>query len=463
MIDRELVEKVLKSLMRKGVEFAELYVENRKVTSVLCEDNKIERVHGGNEMGAGIRVVSEGNTAYAFTNDLSPESLLNAGSVAAHVVRNAGEEKDVALNFKVLRPEFKLTVIRQPSMVGFDVKIQEVLAANEAARGLGPDIKQVTVGVADIERKVLIANSDGDWVEDETARVRFAVNVVAARDGVIQTGYEALGAVKGWELLEEQSGAELARKAAARALLMLDAKPCPAGRMTVVMSSEAGGTMVHEACGHGLEADLVQKGLSVYRGKLGQRVASECVSVIDDATLPGNYGSFSFDDEGVKGARKVLIDRGILVGYMYDRLTARKENRQSTGNGRRESYQHKPIPRMTNTFIAPGRDDPESIIRNTARGLFVRKMGGGQVNTTNGDFVFEVQEGYIIENGEIKHPVRGATLIGNGPEVLNNIDMVGSDLGFAIGQCGKDGQGVPVSDAQPTIRIRELTVGGTAL
>ncbi|HOV43818.1 MAG TPA: TldD/PmbA family protein, partial [Syntrophothermus lipocalidus] len=256
---------------------------------------------------------------------------------------------------------------------------------------------------------------------------------------------------------------EVARKAAKRALLMLEARPCPAGRMPVVMSSEAGGTMVHEACGHGLEADLVQKGLSVYRGKLGQKVASECVSVIDDATLPGNYGSFCFDDEGVKAVRKVLIDRGVLVEYMYDRLTARKENRQSTGNGRRESYQYKPIPRMTNTFIAPGRDDPESIVKSTSRGLLVRKMGGGQVNTTNGDFVFEVQEGYIIENGEIKYPVRGATLIGNGPEALNNIDMVGSDLEFAIGQCGKDGQGVPVSDAQPTIRIRELTVGGTAL
>lgn len=463
MIDRELVQKVLRAVMSRGVEFAELYVENRAVTSVFCEDNKIERVHSGSEKGAGIRVISQGNTAYAFTNDLSEQSLISAASVAAHVVKNASEKTDVSLDFKVLKPDFRLAIVRRPSAVGFDFKMEQVLAANEAARELGSNVKQVTVGLADIERKVLIVNSEGDWVEDETARVRFVVNVVAARNGLIQTGYEALGAVKGWELLEEKSATEVARKAAKRALLMLEARPCPAGRMPVVMSSEAGGTMVHEACGHGLEADLVQKGLSVYRGKLGQKVASECVSVIDDATLPGNYGSFCFDDEGVKAVRKVLIDRGVLVEYMYDRLTARKENRQSTGNGRRESYQYKPIPRMTNTFIAPGRDDPESIVKSTSRGLLVRKMGGGQVNTTNGDFVFEVQEGYIIENGEIKYPVRGATLIGNGPEALNNIDMVGSDLEFAIGQCGKDGQGVPVSDAQPTIRIRELTVGGTAL
>jgi len=233
--------------------------------------------------------------------------------------------------------------------------------------------------------------------------------------------------------------------------------------MTVVMSSEAGGTMVHEACGHGLEADLVQKGLSVYRGKLGQKVAADGVSVIDDATLEVKYGSFSFDDEGNYGEKTVLIDNGRLVRYMYDRLTARKDGTQSTGNGRRESYQHKPIPRMSNTFIAPGQDDPHDIIESTKYGLLVKKMGGGQVNTTNGDFVFEVQEGYIIEDGKIKYPVRGATLTGNGPHVLQNVDRIGNDLGFAIGVCGKDGQGVAVADAQPTIRIKELVVGGTVL
>ena len=218
--------------------------------------------------------------------------------------------------------------------------------------------------------------------------------------------------------------------------------------------------MIHEAVGHGLEADLAQSGLSVYSGKLGQQIAAPIITVLDDATLPGRRGSFRFDDEGTPAQRTVLVEKGILRTYLYDQLTAMKDGRASTGNGRRESYRHRPIPRMTNTMIAPGASRPESILRETHRGLYVRKMGGGQVNTVNGDFVFEVSEGYLIENGSIGEPVRGATLIGNGPNVLLSIDRVGSDLGFSIGTCGKDGQGSPVSDAQPTIRIPDITGGG---
>lgn len=218
--------------------------------------------------------------------------------------------------------------------------------------------------------------------------------------------------------------------------------------------------MVHEACGHGLEADLVQKGLSVYQNKLGQKVAADGVSVIDDGTLPSRNGSYHFDDEGCPAQRTVLIENGILKAYMNDRMTAMRQGTSPTGNGRRESYQYRPVPRMSNTYIAPGQDDPEDIIRDTQRGLLVKRMGGGQVNTTNGDFVFDVQEGYLIENGKISSPVRGATLTGNGPQVLMDIDRVGNDLGFGLGMCGKDGQSVPVGDAQPTIRIKSLTVGG---
>jgi TldD protein len=287
-----------------------------------------------------------------------------------------------------------------------------------------------------------------------------AINAVAVEKDIIQTGYESAGGNVGYELFQKINPVELGEKAAKRALLMLSARPAPAGRMTVVMAGEAGGTMIHEACGHGLEADLVQKQLSVYANKKGQKVASELITVIDDATLPGKYGSFSFDDEGNYSQQTVLIEKGVLKDYLYDYLTAKKENRASTGNGRRESYQHRPLPRMTNTFIAPGDTDPEEIISSTKKGLFVKKMGGGQVNTTTGDFVFDVTEGYLIENGIITSPVRGATLTGNGPEVLLKVDMVGNDLGFAIGTCGKDGQGVPVADAQPTIRIPELIVGG---
>jgi TldD protein len=242
---------------------------------------------------------------------------------------------------------------------------------------------------------------------------------------------------------------------------MLEADKAPTGVMPVVISSEAGGTMIHEAVGHGLEADLVQKGLSKFAGRLGQRVGSPMVTVVDDATIPHKRGSFAIDDEGTPASRTMLIEDGILRGFLHDLMSSKKDGSTPTGNGRRESFRHRPIPRMTNTMIVPGTSDPHDIIAGTKRGLFVRKMGGGQVNTVNGDFMFEVSEGYLIRDGKVGPAVRGAALVGNGPDVILKIDMVGTDHGFAIGTCGKDGQGVPVSDAQPTLRIRELTVGGT--
>ncbi|MEI8356374.1 MAG: TldD/PmbA family protein, partial [Deltaproteobacteria bacterium] len=288
----------------------------------------------------------------------------------------------------------------------------------------------------------------------------FMVQVVASDGNVIQTGYEPVGSLCGFELFEENRPEQIAETAARRALLMLTARKAPAGTMPVILSSEAGGTMVHEAIGHGLEADLAQSGLSIYSGKIGMQVASPLITVVDDATIPYARGSFSFDDEGRAGERTVLVENGILKAYMYDRLSAMKDGCSSTGNGRRESYQTKPIVRMSNTLIAPSESSPDAIIRGVERGLYVKKMGGGQVNTVNGDFVFDVSEGYLIEKGSIAEPVRGATLTGNGPEVLKKVEKVGNDLGFGIGTCGKDGQGVPVSDAQPTLLISEIIVGG---
>ncbi|OPX81748.1 MAG: protease TldD [Pelotomaculum sp. PtaB.Bin013] len=309
---------------------------------------------------------------------------------------------------------------------------------------------------------MVIANSAGVFVEDERIRTRLLVQAVAAADGKIQTGYEAVGSLSGFELFDRCHPEEVAEVAARRSVQMLAAKPAPAGKMPVVMAGEAGGTMVHEACGHGLEADLVQKGLSVYAGKKDQEVASPEVTVIDDATISDRYGSYRFDDEGTPARKVELIRKGMLTDYLYDRLTAMRETNDSNGHGRRESYQHKPIPRMSNTYIAPGKTDPDKIIGNIREGLLVKKMGGGQVNTTTGDFVFEVTEGYLIKDGETGPMVRGATLTGNGPDVLRTVEAVGSDLGFTIGTCGKDGQGVPVSDAQPTISIKQLIIGGTA-
>jgi TldD protein len=288
----------------------------------------------------------------------------------------------------------------------------------------------------------------------------FSVQVVSGEGDRVQTGHEPLGGRMGFELFDLHPPEEVARVAAERSLLMLRARKAPMGRMAVVLSSEAGGTMIHEAIGHGLEADLAQQGLSVYSRKIGERVASPLITVVDDPTLAGKRGSYAFDDEGTLSRRTILVEEGILKEYLYDRLTALKEGVESTGNGRRESYQHKPIPRMSNTLILPGKMSPETIVRSVEKGLFVKKMGGGQVNTVNGDFVFEVSEGYLIEKGSVGEPVRGAILTGNGPQILREIDQVGGDLGFGIGTCGKDGQGVPVSDAQPTLRIPEILVGG---
>jgi TldD protein len=463
MVERPLLAEIIQFAVSKNVDFAEIYVEEKQASNIFCEDNKIERVFSGREKGAGIRVIKNYNTAYVYTNDLTKEGLLKAAHTASRAVNDKPNQVQGLIELNPRSASFSLECQRQPGNVSFEEKIGYVLSANQAARRVSPLIRQVTVTAADIQKKMLIANSEGDLIEDSRSRVRFVINTVSEKEGIIQTGYESAGGVCGWELLDEISMEVLAVKAAELSVSMLSARPAPAGRMPVVMSAEAGGTMVHEACGHGLEADLVQKGLSVYRGKLGQLVAAACVNVIDDATIPNRYGSYVFDDEGIAGQRTILIENGVLKAYMYDRLTARKDGLSSTGNGRRESYQQKPVVRMSNTLILPGQDDPEEIIANTDQGLLVKKMGGGQVNTTNGDFVFDVQEGYIIKNGKIAYPVRGATLIGNGPLALSNIDRVGNDLGFGIGVCGKDGQGVPVADAQPTIRIKELTVGGTTV
>lgn len=460
-LNREDLAAVLAEALARGGDFADIFIEERHTTTITCEDDKIERLNTGRDVGAGVRVVYGDSTAYGYTNDLSLESLKTLARTVAEAARAKGGGETV-LDLRKILPPYDLAVRLRPEAAGIGARVALVERANAAARREDGRIKQVMVNYGDTIQRVVMANSLGDYAEDERVRTRLAVQAVAVANGLLQTGYESVGGFQGLELYEEHRPEEVARQAARRALLMLEARPAPTGRMAVVMAAEAGGTMVHEACGHGLEADLVQKGLSVYAGRLGEQVASPLVTVIDDASLAGRFGSYRFDDEATPGEKTVLIEKGVLKSYMYDRLTARREGRRSSGNGRRESYQYRPIPRMRNTYIAPGEHDPEEIVRRTARGLLVKKMGGGQVNTTNGDFVFDVAEGYLIEGGKVTAPVRGATLTGNGPEVLRTVDMVGGDLGFSIGICGKNGQGVPVSDAQPTMRIPELVVGGTA-
>lgn len=467
-ISEDLLQDVLQAALARGGEFADIFVEQRRVTGIGCEDDRIERVHSGLDAGAGIRVVAGDATAYAYTNQLDRRGLLDAAEVVARAAVG-GRSRDLQIDLRRANPAVNFEIASRPDAVPAAEKVSCVERANRAAREVdGERVKQVIVGYGDVAQQVTIANSDGVLVEDERIRTRLMVHAIASSGNVIQTGYESLGGVAGFEILNGERPEDVASQAARRACDLLDAEPAPSGRMPVVLAGEAGGTMVHEACGHGLEADLVQKEVSVYADQRGEEVASRAVTVVDDATLPGRYGSYAFDDEGVAAREVTLIKDGVLTDYLYDILTSRKDGCPSNGHGRRESYQHKPIPRMGNTFIAPGKDVPEDIIRDVRDGLLVRKMGGGQVNTATGDFVFEVAEGYLITDGEVGPLVRGATLTGNGPEVLRKVERVGRDLGFTIGTCGKDGQGVPVSDAQPTMSFgvtdaaaSPIVVGGT--
>ncbi|OGQ44382.1 MAG: peptidase C69 [Deltaproteobacteria bacterium RIFCSPLOWO2_02_44_9] len=450
--------KILKTALKRGGDFADIYMEETVNTSIVCEEGRIEKVISGRDRGLGLRVIFNFKTAYAYTNDLTEKGLLALADTVSMAVKDGRTKQDISLLKKEISQGFAIKI--PPSDTDLLKKVGLVKSGNSFARGFDRRIHQVKVVYGDGSRQMAVINSLGQWVEEKRTGILFLVQAVAAEGDVIQTGYEPIGGAMGLEIFEENPPERVAETAAKRAILMLRTRKAAGGKMPVVLSSKAGGTMIHEAIGHGLEADLAQQGLSVYSGKIGETIASPLITVIDDSTIPYKRGSFFFDEEGTPGQKTILVENGVLKNYMYDRLAAMKDGTTSTGNGRRESYHHRPIPRMTNTLIASGKSKPEDIIRSLEKGLFVEKMGGGQVNTVNGDFVFEVTEGYLIENGRVGEPVRGATLTGNGPEVLKNIDMLGSDLGFGIGTCGKDAQGVPVADAQPTLRIPEIVVGG---
>jgi TldD protein len=323
-------------------------------------------------------------------------------------------------------------------------------------------VRQVTLRLRTSVKSVLIVKGDGSLAADRREYTTFAAHIVLEKDGALETGYEVRSLLSGLDGFWVGGDAEgIAREALGRGLLMLDAVPCPAGNMMVLMDGAAGGTMIHEACGHGLEADIVQKDFSSFRGRMGEQVASPLVTLIDDATVPGGYGSFKFDDEGTPAQKTVLIADGVLKCYMTDVISARRGGFPLTGNGRRESYQCQPMPRMSNTFVAPGGSDSQEMLDGIGKGLLVKKMGGGEVNPTAGDFVFYVSEGYLIENGKAGRAVKGATLTGNGPDALKNIVGVGRNLVLDPGTCGKSAQSVPVTDGQPTILISNLTVGGS--
>jgi TldD protein len=425
----------------------------------------VEELSSGRERGAGIRVVSGETTGFAHTADLSESGLLRAAEAASAVARSgAGGTTTVAV--PGLRPGpggAKAGTDRALPPMGSKGDTLELLTrADEAARSTGDGISQVQAGCGSSRRRVLIANSEGLLATDEQARTRFSVSCVATGDTGLQTGFESAARTLGFELFDEVSVEELAQLAAGRALSKLSARPAPSGELPVVLAGGSGGILFHEACGHGLEADHIVKDASVYTGMIGQQVASPLVTLVDDGTVGSEWGTFAVDDEGRPAQRNVLIDQGVLTDYLWDYLRARKEGRVSSGNGRRQTYQHLPMVRMTNTFLLPGTEDPDEIVAQTPRGVYVAKLGGGQVNTTTGDFVFGTTEAYLIEEGKITEPLRDANLIGNGPEVLKRIDAVGTDFSMTPGTCGKDGQSVPVGCGQATMRLTGVTIGGTA-
>ncbi len=461
MLDENLISKVIQSALARGGDFAEIFVEEKSNFSASLDDSLIEELTSGTSRGAGIRVRFGETTGFAHTADLSESSLIKAAQAAASLARNSTQRvAQVALtprHFVPLDPSKQA-----PNSTPKDNKIALLMRLDAAGRSAGAAIRQVSAGYADSMRRFIVANSEGTFVEEEQVRTRISISCVALGDTGMQTGYETAAMTMGFELFDETDLEELAQKAAMRAIQKLSARPTPSGQLPVVLNGQGGGVLFHEACGHGLEADHIVKDSSVYTGRLGELVASPLVTLLDDGTVRNQWGTYGYDDEGNAAKKNVLIQDGVLVDYMWDHTQGERQSRSSSGNGRRQSYAHLPMVRMTNTYLMPGQQTPEEIIADTERGIYVAKLGGGQVNTATGDFVFGMTEAYLIENGQITAPLRDANLIGNGPEVLANIDAVADDFAIVPGTCGKDGQSVPVGCGQPTLRITKVTVGGTA-
>jgi TldD protein len=450
--------KVLKALMKGGGIYGDIFAEKRTYTHIQLESGRIEKLEKGEDKGVGIRVINPWKTFYASTNSFDETYLVET---AHHLAKFSKETRDGKIGPEGhIVADYSFPININPDEVEIEKKLAMVRDLEETVKKMEQRIKQVRVIYRDTLQKVKMHNSEDGAIEDSRTQVVLNIFLVGEENGEMQTSYEAIGGFYGFEFFTDQVIEELAVKTVKRLSSLLSAREAPMGMKTVVLASEAGGTMIHEAIGHGLEADLAMGGLSCYKEMLGQKMASNLVSVVDDATLAHMRGTYAYDDEGTPSERTVLVEKGILKNYLFDRFHALKYEQKSTGNGRRESFRFKPIPRMSNTMILPGRDDPKKIVASVDDGIYVVKMGGGQVDTVRGDFVFEISEGYLIEKGSIGPMIKNATMMGNGLKVLKEIDMVGNDIGFGIGTCGKDGQGVPVSDAQPTIRMPEIVVGG---
>jgi TldD protein len=461
-LDQDTLGKLLTAALQKGGEFAEIYVEYTVNNSIGLDENKISTSSRGVDMGVGIRVLQGEKTGYAHTDDLSLEKLTETARVAGLIA--SGEIKRKSFGFKERETANYYLVKTSPDSIIPQEKAKLLWRGNEAARAYDKRINQVYVGFSDVNKKIIIANSEGVFVSDHQTISRLIVSASALEKGKRSRGYAYKGGTLGYEHYDLQIAEELAKEAGRIAMAMLPAEDAPAGEYPIVLAKGDCGTFFHEAIGHSLEGDGVRRKTTCFWDKTGKTIATEKVSLADDGTVPGARGSINVDDEGTPSQKNILIRDGMCTGFLYDKLNARLMNTKSTGNGRRESYQHYPIPRMTNTYLMAGKDDPEDILKSVKKGIYIARIGGGNVSPTTGRFVFQVPEGYMIENGKITTPLKGIQLMGNGPDVLMNITMVGPDLEiWGGGTCGKSGQGKPVSDGNPTLKVAKITLGGAKI
>ncbi len=458
MLKRSSVENIITAALETGADFAELYAERTEQGSIGMVNGRVETAQSGLSCGAGVRLFFGTQAIYGYANDMSEKNLIQIARGCAEAMKSSVQHS--RKNWReTVRPCINPIRIL-PKNTAKSQKAEYLRLAAEAAKAYSPSITQTRTGFLEVSKHVLVANSEGVWGEEDRVRTRFTVEAVASSASEKQSGHFGPGGSEGMELFERINVEETAREAARIAVTMLGAKPCPAGKFPVVIDNGFGGVIFHEACGHGLEATAVARNASVFAGRLGQQIASPLVTAIDDGTIPNAWGSSAMDDEGTPTARNVLIENGVLKSYLVDRLNGRKMGAAITGSSRRQDYRFAPTSRMTNTCIAPGKSTPEEIISATEYGLYARQMGGGSVDPATGSFNFAVLEGYMIRNGKIAEPVRGATLIGKGPEVLWDIDMVGNNLERAQGMCGSKSGSIPTDVGQPMLRVSRMTVGG---
>jgi TldD protein len=457
-VDPQLLNRTIQKALENGGDFADVYVENRISRQILMEESKFKSAVFGISQGAGVRVISGDRTGFAYTDDINEENLLRAAEVASYVAKGSKVVPPVGIQEKVR--ESYVTVKLPLQEIADEKRLEVMTRANQAALDYDPKIKMASISYYDEVRGRTIANSEGLLLSDALPLLFFIVQTLGVGNNTRHMGRERLSRHSGFEMFDEVTPEKVARTCARESVAMLEAKDAPAGIMDVVMQNGWGGVLVHEAVGHPLEADNIARQVGVFTGKLGHKVASEKFTMVDDGSLPNMRGTTSFDDEGTQMKRNVLIKDGVLQKYMSDILSAKQINQERTGNGRRETFRHIPIPRMTNTFIDRGKDNPEDILASTKEGLYVQSLSGGSVNPITGIFNFTCREAYLIEDGKKTTPVKGATLIGSCLDIIANTDAVGDDLAFGPGICGK-GQSCEVSAGQPTLRIRGINVGGS--